>query len=54
MKKNLKPLKNMMAEFSQDLGMPAAKRTSMGKKMLWAAGSAAGFFLAREIYNRLK
>ncbi len=54
MKKNLRPFKKMMTEFSQELGMPAAKKGSLGKKMLWAAGSAAGFFLAREIYNRLK
>lgn len=54
MKKNTKPLKKMMTEFSQELGMPAAKKTGMGKRMLWAVGSAAGFFLARGIYNRLK
>lgn len=54
MNRNLKPLKKMMTEFSQELGMPAAKKGGLGKKMLWAAGSAAGFFLIREIYNRMK
>lgn len=55
MKKNLKPLKNIMSEFSQELGIPAKKKTTgLGRKMLWAAGSAAGFFLIRQIYNRMK
>jgi hypothetical protein len=55
LKKNLKPLKNIMSEFSQELGIPAKKKTAgLGRKMLWAAGSAAGFFLIRQIYNRMK
>ena len=49
--KNLNP-ENMMAEFS-DLECQLRKEPAWAK-MLWAAGSAAGFFLAREIYNRLK
>ena len=55
MKMNRKTLGKMMSEFSQELGMPAQKKVGgLSKKMLWAAGSAAGFFLIRGLYNRMK
>lgn len=55
MKMNRKTLGKMMSEFSQELGMPAQKKVGgLSRKMLWAAGSAAGFFLIRGLYNRMK
>ncbi|HHY81165.1 MAG TPA: hypothetical protein GX505_00585 [Clostridiales bacterium] len=56
MKMNRKALRKMMTEFSQELGMPTpAKRNgSMGKRLLLAAGSIAGFYLIRGLFNRMK
>jgi hypothetical protein len=55
MKMNRKALGKLMSEFSQELGIADQKKTgSMGRKMLAAAGSVAGFFLIRSIYNRIK
>jgi hypothetical protein len=46
MKMNRNKLGKMMSEFSQELGMPAQRKAGgLGRKMLWAAGSAAGFLL---------
>lgn len=55
MKMNRKALGKLMSEFSQELGIADQKKAgSMGRKMLAAAGSVAGFFLIRSIYNRIK
>jgi hypothetical protein len=55
MKMNRNKLGKMMSEFSQELGMPAQRKAGgLGRKMLWAAGSAAGFLLIRGLYNRMK
>jgi hypothetical protein len=55
MKMNHNKLGKMMSEFSQELGMPAQRKAGgLGRKMLWAAGSAAGFLLIRGLYNRMK
>ncbi len=52
--KRKKALGKMMTEFSQELGMTAPKRNKMGRNMLLAAGSIAGYALIRRIFNRMK
>jgi len=55
MKKNRKALGKLMAEFSQELGIPSPKGNGgMGKKILMAAGSLAGFYMIRGIINKMK
>jgi len=52
--KNRKSLAKMMTEFSQELGITGQKKNNMATKMLVAAGSAAGLYLIRQLYNRMK
>lgn len=54
MKRNRRTLGKMMSEFSQELGISGQKKSGLAAKMLWAAGSAAGFYLVRQLYNRMK
>jgi hypothetical protein len=49
MKINRRDLAKKMTEFSKELGISPKK--NVGKTMLWAAGSIAGYFLIRGFYN---
>jgi hypothetical protein len=46
---NRRDLAKKMTEFSKELGI--APKKNVGKTMLWAAGSIAGYFLIRGFYN---
>ena len=53
MKMNRQALSKMMSEVSKELGMAASKKSgAVAKKMLWAAGSVAGYYLIRGIDNK--
>ncbi|MDD2503119.1 MAG: hypothetical protein PHP79_05585 [Clostridia bacterium] len=51
MKMNRRDLTKKMTEFSKELGIIPKKTGSAGRTLLWAAGSIAGYFLIRGIYN---
>ncbi len=51
MKMNRRDLAKKMTEFSKELGIAPKRTGTVGKTMLWAAGSVAGYFLIRGIYN---
>ena len=51
MKMNRRDLAKKMTEFSKELGIAPKRTSSAGKTMLWAAGSVAGYFVIRGIYN---
>ncbi|MGI6538216.1 MAG: hypothetical protein ACOX22_07810 [Caldicoprobacterales bacterium] len=54
MKFNRNALSKMMSEISQELGVDAPKKRKMRNTLLWTAGSIAGYYLMRKIYNRVK
>ena len=55
MKMNRRDLAKKMTEFSKELGIAPKRTGTVGKTMLWAAGSVASYFLIRGIYkNRMK
>ncbi|WZL79194.1 hypothetical protein QBE55_03240 [Eubacteriales bacterium mix99] len=52
--KRRKPVRKMMSEFSEELGVTAHKRNKMGIGLLVAAGGIVGYSLVRGAMNRTK
>ena len=52
--KGRKPVRKMMSEFSEELGVTAHKRNKMGIGLLVAAGGIVGYSLVRGAMNRTK
>ncbi len=52
--KGRKPVRKMMSEFSEELGVTTRKKNKMGISLLVAAGGIIGYNLIRGAMNRTK
>ncbi len=52
--KGRKPIRKMMSEFSEELGVTTHKKSKVGIGLLVAAGGIVGYSLVRGTMNRIK